>query len=684
MATRVTTIQIVVDSNSSREEKSIQTIYAQIKQVICDEGADEKLVAANIEDKLKDHPYKRQKNEILEKLDEENNYAALHYAVLSNNVSIFETLIEKYKCDINLIGNDGQTPLHLAARSREVEEATGEEALLRDVQGALPIHYACRYGTREMLNLFGDSFTQLFDEKTLDQKRPIDVAAEYGHLDIIEEFLRQVPADDSKSITALAYAAIRHKNNTVVSYLLRNQSNYFPNDGILHAACRERYGHKSISSLRITEEDLQRTDQDGLTPLMVAVKHRRFECVKALLDTKQCTTSVFSERSKNLKHTVLHICAEVQYKEITDILFETLKNLENFRDTLIPQDVMGNTSLHICAQKGNNYMCEKILELYKTLPRSNPGKKPIWLLNNYNKLTAFQEAVKSNQLQVVQAMLTLVPHTDSRRKMIRATDDQLRTSSDITESKDPRKTMIRATDDQLRTCLHIAALKGNSEIVNLLINENLLDVNYPDMNDNTPLHNAVAWDNDDEEDIKERLKCIQYLIENKADINAYNIRRETPLHNASRYGSFKLVKSLLDHNADLLVTNINGMNCLEVAIEEKNESVVKYFIDHDQIFDLMRNAQFSCGGNEKNKSDSWADTPMRKLIVNMPDMAFLILEKCTIDIGDERTDLHKKIYNYEFLDDEYFIGTWINGKKKIMIFQSEFIVAVVTCIQIKI
>jgi transient receptor potential cation channel subfamily A protein 1 len=196
-------------------------------------------------------------------------------------------------------------------------------------------------------------------------------------------------------------------------------------------------------------------------------------------------------------------------------------------------------------------------------------------------------------------------------------------------------------------------------MVKLLINEKL-DVNSFDMNENTALHNAVSCDNDKQEDVQHRIACIEDLIDAKADVDALNIRRETPLHNASRYGSRKLVKCLLKHNADLLVANVDGLNCLEVAVDEKNEDVVKYFIDeHDQIFDLMRNAHFP------NESSRNIITPMRKLIEKMPDMAFLTLEKCTIEIGAEMTSLHQKVYNYEFLDDEYFSSSWEKGKKKI-------------------
>ncbi len=53
---------------------------------------------------------------------------------------------------------------------------------------------------------------------------------------------------------------------------------------------------------------------------------------------------------------------------------------------------------------------------------------------------------------------------------------------------------------------------------------------------------------------------------------------------------------------------------------------------------------------------------MRKLIKLMPDMALIIIDKCTITVGAERSHLYKNIYNYEFFEDQYSIFDWIKGK----------------------
>ena len=147
----------------------------------------------------------------------------------------------------------------------------------------------------------------------------------------------------------------------------------------------------------------------------------------------------------------------------------------------------------------------------------------------------------------------------------------------------------------------------------------------------------------------------------------------------------------MKRDADLFDRSIRGYNCLEVAIEGKNKAVVEYLIGHEDIFALMRNAQFiqpkSSASDSKNNDNNAnflsrcynscasdecstccpsycyrlchdshkADTPMRKLIRSMPDMALKVLDKCVKTVEDERTKLYAKTFNHEFLEDHFTI-----------------------------
>jgi hypothetical protein len=207
-------------------------------------------------------------------------------------------------------------------------------------------------------------------------------------------------------------------------------------------------------------------------------------------------------------------------------------------------------------------------------------------------------------------------------------------------------------------------LLGHDDIVELLL-KNKADVDACDINDWTPLHEAARCSTHPEDNIK-RTQCIKLLVKvGTAHVDALNIRRDTPLHIACEYGSSQLATCLLELGAEILATNVDGYNCLEVAIEHNNEEVVKFLLEDDNAFDLMRNAQVTEKKSEllhRFVTHYEADTPMRKLIRKMPKMALRMLDKCTMTVGTDRTDVHKQVYIYEFLDDQYTIKDWHEGK----------------------
>ncbi len=457
----------------------------------------------------------------------------------------------------------------------------------------------------------------------------------------------------------------------------------------LQLVCRLSDGYELLTTSPIsgifTKQTMsQSITVDGFTPLMVAVKYRRVKFVEEFVQGPYFDKTTLEKSSSDLERTVLHICAEHQDKSITALLLDKVKF---YKIDLAPMDVMGNTPLHICAQNDNQYMCEKLLSIAETSTASDSHRttNPIDSLamlriRNNNGSTAFHEATENGRYKIVERMIGAVANA---------------------------QVLIEECDEHLRTSLHLAALKGklkwetldnrqfmflgNVQILKRFLHYKV-NVNVCDLNDHTPLHEAAHWSNSMDEENEDRLECIDCLIQEGAEVNALNLERESPLHIACRYGSQALVRKLLKSSADLLHTNTRGYNCLEVAIEEQNTNVVKYLIDHNYIFELMRNAQLhdshlrpccTCGNKrcrqcccvpccnclEKFSFFTFrlcldrrkVDTPMRKLIAQMPDMAYAILEKCTTTIGSEKSKINKQFFDYEFLEDQYIIYDWIKG-----------------------
>ncbi|UJR12744.1 hypothetical protein I4U23_016918 [Adineta vaga] len=695
------------------EKKALHTIYAQLRQAACCQ--DEQKTKSRwdaIEARFLRLQYKGHKKKLVEKLDDDNNYAPLHYAVRANNRFSCEKLLNnEFQCNVNLLGWAGQTPLHIAACSSEIEEQLEQSmdsqqnslllvllkhedirvnmqddkgrtalhhAIMRnhihicnmllnyrarvnipDIQGATPVHYAYRFGKgREMFTQF-PLHQDLFQLKTADNKTPFEMAAEYGHIDSIKQYFENQSGSMSadQSIRSLIHATVRHQNSDVLSKLVPTEkmSTY-----MLNLACRQPQGYQllqdpTLSTFFDKNQMSMGLSKDGFTPLMVALKYHRKECIQILLDDKYCDKTVLEKSSNDFERNVLHICAEYSDETLTDLIVTKAKA---YQVDLAAIDVMGNTPLHICAEKNNTFMCDKLL------PVKSTEVIKMLKIRNYSGVTAFHAAIALGNEEIVE-------------RMIKAVSDPI--------------ALIEERDDQLQTSLHMAALIGDVKIIDLMCASNA-DVHARDINDHTPLHEAARASESNEEENRDRQECIERLIRAGADVNALNIHRESPLHIACRYGSSSLVRTLIHNDANLLQTNAQGYNCLEVAVEQKNKSTVQYLIAHDYIYELMRNAQIyephrePCCTTGKDGYEEpscvaccscvdrcsfytcrmgldrrTADTPMRKMISNMPEMAMAILERCTTTIGSETSKIHRIFFDYEFLEDQYVIRNWAKG-----------------------
>ena len=149
------------------------------------------------------------------------------------------------------------------------------------------------------------------------------------------------------------------------------------------------------------------------------------------------------------------------------------------------------------------------------------------------------------------------------------------------------------------------------------------------------------------------------LTEQKMEVDIMNNRRQTPLHLACQDGRETVVETLLKAKASTTLRNAEVYNSLEVAIINRQKPVVQQLLKHSAWRDMMRNAQ------PIEKTEAF-DTPMRKLIRFMPDVAvWLIDNKLTKTVGGPGQTVHKTIYDYEFYEDTNTVKKWYSQGKKL-------------------
>ncbi len=151
----------------------------------------------------------------------------------------------------------------------------------------------------------------------------------------------------------------------------------------------------------------------------------------------------------------------------------------------------------------------------------------------------------------------------------------------------------------------------------------------------------------------EHIEVLKYLIKTVGiEVDAIGDRRLTPLHIACEYGHLDVVKYLIDNGASTTLRNAQIFNCLEISIRQQHQKMVKYLLELPSWRQMMRNAQ------PIEKTDAY-DTPMRKLIRYMPDVAlWMVEEKLTRRVGGEGQKVFKDVYDYEFYEDAHTVKQW--------------------------
>jgi len=108
---------------------------------------------------------------------------------------------------------------------------------------------------------------------------------------------------------------------------------------------------------------------------------------------------------------------------------------------------------------------------------------------------------------------------------------------------------VNVVDEEKNTPLHIAAIQGNRDVIQILIQNGCSSINSRSTRKNTPLHGAA---------INGHCGCIQLLLQAKANVTAADVVKNTALHFASANGHVKCVNILILAKAIIDAQSVKG------------------------------------------------------------------------------------------------------------------------------
>ncbi|XP_063412561.1 death-associated protein kinase dapk-1-like [Mytilus trossulus] len=151
------------------------------------------------------------------------------------------------------------------------------------------------------------------------------------------------------------------------------------------------------------------------------------------------------------------------------------------------------------------------------------------------------------------------------------------------------------------TALHSAASTGNTEIVQLLI-DNGIEINFQNKDGSTALHSAACTGN---------TESVQLLIANGIEINVQNKDGSTALHKAACTGNTESVQLLIANGIEINVQNKDGSTALHSAASTGNTESVQLLIDNGIEINFQNKA-----GNTVLHVAAEQDPEMVKSLIN--------------------------------------------------------------------
>ncbi|XP_052562273.1 inversin isoform X1 [Culex pipiens pallens] len=374
----------------------------------------------------------------------------------------------------------------------------------------------------------------------------------------------------SEGCTSLMYACQQGLTEEIVKELREKPDAVHRRDrnnrGALHYATSSRDIVAAASVAMVAPELIESADEDGFTPLHLAVIQGNLQLVNLLLANGADVNALDNEG-----HSVVHwatVCGEV----------EALRSVLNAGADVSTPDINGGSPLHYAAQMcGANYegktaraSAKLALEILNTLlahpdtsveVEDKDGRQPLlW-------------ASSAGSAKAVLALIKAGAHVESADKD-GLTALHCAASRGHTECIDTLINLCGAHTDQIDsngcTALHYSVTLGHADATSLLLKLDA-DPNRQDRKGRTPAHCGCA---------KGQMETVKILHMKKGNLWLRNAKGDFPVHDAASSGRRQLVQWLLQMKPKHINTPSNdGRTLLHTAAGHDNVDMCKLLLE---------------------------------------------------------------------------------------------------------
>ena len=550
--------------------------------------------------------------------DHEND-TPINKAALNGHEDTVRVLITELGCSPQTRGFLGRSLLHQTCSKGHTKLAKllitdyGLDPLSVDDNSNTPLHMACLGGHKELARLLITKCDCPIDVKNVDKQTPLHITCSRGHLDIsklllVSEYMlhsskRLYNALDKDDNTPLDLLIKRRDTKAVhilsTEYGLKSHVRGVESKPLLHQLAAG--GFKIVLQELISNfnYDPACSDEDGNTILHTAAQHGRYEIAVLLITNYSNQCPVDNRNCQGL--TALHNACMYGHARMVKLVAS--KALGD-KDEKAFVDDSGNTLLHIAALHGQYEIAKFLIADYSNhCPIDHKNYRGQTALHcacigGHTRVAKFLVANKADitvrdedgdtplkKAFLTGHQLTLFElfdcnlHTISDKLLQQVCERGSVDMIDVLLSDfhlDPSSVL----DDEGNKAIHIAALQGHKQVIDLLVKKYNCPIDSRGFNKWSSLHHALAMGD---------TSTAKTLIEDfHLSLHCVDEDGNTPLHLSSLFGHSESVRVLLyEYHAPVYVRNKAGKTALDLATEDSTKKVIRKYTnsEHKRIQD---------------------------------------------------------------------------------------------------